>query len=164
MSEPVQVFIGLGSNLNQPVEQLKRAVAALLDSVDLNGVACSGFYSGKPMGPQDQPDYVNAVIQLETRLKPRPLLQLLQRIEEQQGRVRERRWGERTIDLDLLLYGDQCIDLSELTVPHIGLAERNFVLYPLQEIVPDLYIPQLGTLAQLISTCPQADLRKIKQT
>lgn len=163
MSKPVQVFIGLGSNLNQPVEQLNSAVAALLDSADLNGVSCSNFYSGKPMGPQDQPDYVNAVVQLETHLKPRPLLQLLQRIEEQQGRVRERRWGERIIDLDLLLYGDQCIDLPELTVPHIGLAERNFVLYPLQEMVPDLYIPQLGALAQLISACPQADLQKIKQ-
>ncbi len=162
MSEAVQVFIGLGSNLNQPVEQLKRAVAALSDSVDLTGVVCSRFYSGKPMGPQDQPDYVNAVMQLETRLEPRQLLQLLQRIEEQQGRVRERRWGERTIDLDLLLYGDQCIDLPELTVPHIGLAERNFVLYPLQEIAPNLYIPQLGALAHLISACPQADLCQIK--
>ncbi|MCF6217613.1 MAG: 2-amino-4-hydroxy-6-hydroxymethyldihydropteridine diphosphokinase [Gammaproteobacteria bacterium] len=162
MSNVFQVFIGLGSNLNQPVEQLKQAVATLTAAANLEGVKLSSFYSGKPMGPQDQPDYVNAVFQMETSLAPRPLLYLLQQVENGQGRIRERRWGERTLDLDILLYGERTVNLPELTIPHIGLSKRNFVLYPLHEIAPDLMIPQLGPLAELITACPQADLQRIE--
>jgi len=164
VSDHIQVFIGLGSNLNKPVEQLKEAVATLSAADGLKGIKLSSFYSGKPMGPQDQPDYVNAVFQMETSLAPSPLLSLLQKIENGQGRIRARRWGERTLDLDILLYGEQSVNLPELTIPHIGLSKRNFVLYPLQEISPDLVIPQLGTLAELVAQCSLAELRRIEIT
>ncbi len=162
MGKTFQVFIGLGSNLNQPVEQLTQAVTTLSAAADLDGVKLSSFYTSKPMGPQDQPDYVNAVFQMETSLAPRPLLCLLQQIEKEQGRTRARRWGERTLDLDILLYAEKTVNLPALTIPHIGLNKRNFVLYPLHEIAPELTIPQLGSLAELIAACPQADLQRIE--
>ena len=154
MSSAIAAYIGLGSNLHDPLQQLTDAFAALSALPESQLSARSSLYGSKPMGPQDQPDYVNAVACLHTTLEPLSLLHALQQIENQQGRVRQRRWGERTLDLDLLLYGDQLIELPELTVPHIGLAERDFVLYPLFEIAPELTIPQLGPLEQLLTACP----------
>jgi 2-amino-4-hydroxy-6-hydroxymethyldihydropteridine diphosphokinase len=109
------------------------------------------------MGPQDQPDYVNAVMAVETDLTPLELLRALQAIENQHGRVRiGARWGARTLDLDLLLYGDQLINHPDLTVPHSGITERAFVLYPLHEIAPQLIIPNKGKLVDLLANVKYA--------
>ena len=135
------VYIALGSNLDTPVMQLKSALAALAELPDSNLLKVSSFYQSKPLGPQDQPDYVNAVAQLETKLQPLPLLDQLQRIETAQGRVRLRRWGERTLDLDILLYEDLILQSERLTVPHYDMCNREFVMVPLYEISPNLIFP-----------------------
>jgi 2-amino-4-hydroxy-6-hydroxymethyldihydropteridine diphosphokinase len=137
-------FIGLGSNLHQPVEQLKLAVEALQRHPDLNNVVCSRFYASKPQGPQDQPDFVNAVARVQTALDPFALLAELQAIEQQMGKVKHRHWGERCIDLDLLLYEQQRLDTETLKLPHPHMAERDFVLLPLQELAPDLAFAPFG--------------------
>lgn len=114
------------------------------------------------MGPQDQPDYINAVAELETMLPALRLLALLQEIENRQGRLRGPvRWGPRTLDLDLLIYGQERIVDPTLTVPHPGIAGRAFVLYPLAEIAPGLHIPGLGPLQGFLSRCPPAGLERL---
>lgn len=159
------VYIGMGANLGDPLLTLQEAAAALQQHPDLHQVRCSSFYSSSPMGPADQPDYVNAVVAAETSLPPHDLLDLLQHIEQQFGRVRVRHWGERTLDLDLLLYADESIHTERLTVPHPGLTERDFVLLPLLELAPDLKLPDgraLVTLAAALKAAPSHhDLRKI---
>jgi 2-amino-4-hydroxy-6-hydroxymethyldihydropteridine diphosphokinase len=122
----------------------------------------SSLYRSPPMGPQDQPDYINAVAELETGLSAAELLSLLQAIEDQQGRVRgAARWGPRTLDLDILIYGQAQIKAPKLTVPHPGIAERPFVLYPLAEIAPDLEIPGCGALQKLLDRCPPKGLERL---
>ncbi|ALO41069.1 2-amino-4-hydroxy-6-hydroxymethyldihydropteridine diphosphokinase [Pseudoalteromonas phenolica] len=151
----IPVYIGLGANLEAPVEQLHNAVKALSTLVDCELKKVSAFYSSKPMGPQDQPDYVNAVALLNTRLAPEALLDELQRIELEQGRQRkDERWGPRTLDLDILLFGEQTINTKRLTVPHYGLCEREFVVYPLLEISPELKLPNGNTLADIAQQVP----------
>jgi 2-amino-4-hydroxy-6-hydroxymethyldihydropteridine diphosphokinase len=113
------------------------------------------------MGPQDQPDYINAVVELESNLTAHKLLDQLQAIEQQQGRVRLRHWGERTLDLDIIVYADHIIDDERLHIPHKGLAQRSFVLYPLAEIAPELTIPKFGNIRALVQHCPRAGLNKI---
>lgn len=115
------------------------------------------------MGPQDQPDYINAVMRLRTELSAVSLLDAMQSIERSHGRRRqsERRWGARTLDLDLLLYGEQLIRTQRLQVPHPGMAERDFVLRPLYEIEPDLQVPGLGAVRALLQRCPGGGLRRI---
>jgi len=113
------------------------------------------------MGPQDQPDYVNAVARLETWLEPHDLLRALWVIEQRHGRVRQLKWGARTLDLDLLLYGDEIIDSPELKVPHPGLQQRPFVLYPLQDIAPGLMVPRVGKLSDLTRACQPGGLVRI---
>ena len=135
------VYIGLGSNLDTPKQQLTSAIQALKNLPGSVWGIVSSFYLSKPMGPQDQPDYINAVAMIKTELTPHQLLDELQEIENQQGRVRKQRWGARTLDLDVLLYGQQFISDERLQVPHPGIAERNFVLFPLAEIAEDLHIP-----------------------
>ncbi|HEX7047099.1 MAG TPA: 2-amino-4-hydroxy-6-hydroxymethyldihydropteridine diphosphokinase [Gammaproteobacteria bacterium] len=147
--ESVRVFLGLGSNLDEPARQLDLAFAALSALENTRLLARSPVYRSRPMGPQDQPDFLNAVAELETGLAPEDLLDRLQAIEQAQGRVRERRWGPRTLDIDILLYGDEKISTSRLIVPHPGLPERAFVLYPLAELAPELVIPGLGTVHAL---------------
>lgn len=137
------VYVALGSNLDNPLKQLQQAVESL--QIFAKDLVVSSFYSSKPLGPQDQPDYVNAVVRFETDLSPLDLLDKLQSIEQQQGRVRLRRWGERTLDLDILLYGDQQIQSERLTVPHYDMQNREFVIVPLYEIAPELILPN-GTL------------------
>lgn len=141
------VYIALGSNLDNPLEQLKQAVSSL-ESFAKN-FTVSRFYGSKPLGPQDQPDYVNAVAKFETELTACELLDKLQGIENQQGRVRLRRWGERTLDLDILLYGNQQIQTERLTIPHYDMHNREFVIVPLYEIAPDLVLPTGMALAEL---------------
>ncbi len=114
------------------------------------------------MGPQDQPDYINAVAVLSTTLDPHRLLAELQAIEQRHNRVRKRRWGERTLDLDLLLYGDFQIVTAALTVPHPGLHERAFVLYPLAEIAPDVIIPGQGRAVDLAIRCSPLGLQRLE--
>lgn len=132
-------FIGLGSNLGDSRAILQHAVAALSA---LGDIRVSDLYASPPMGPQDQPDYMNAVVELLTTLSPLALLDELQRIENESGRVRLRRWGERTLDLDLLLYADEQIQNERLTVPHIGISQRDFVVLPLLDLTSNIVIEQ----------------------
>ncbi|WP_373602860.1 2-amino-4-hydroxy-6-hydroxymethyldihydropteridine diphosphokinase [Aggregatibacter sp. HMT-949] len=142
-------YIALGSNLHTPLEQLKRALNALAQLPQTQLMAVSSFYRSKPLGPQDQPDYLNAVVEISTALSPLALLDELQRIENEQGRVRLRRWGERTLDLDILLYGDEIIQTERLTVPHYDMHNREFVIVPLAEIAPNLILPNGQKLTEL---------------
>ncbi|NOU51630.1 2-amino-4-hydroxy-6-hydroxymethyldihydropteridine diphosphokinase [Pseudoalteromonas sp. JBTF-M23] len=158
-----KVYIGLGANLNAPVTQLKCALDSLSRLPHTQVHACSQLYGSKPMGPQDQPDYVNAVACLETALEAEALLDSLQTIELEQGRERkDERWGPRTLDLDILLFGNQVIDTKRLTVPHYGLRQREFVVYPLLEIAPDLVLPNGEALADICKNVPLNDLTPLK--
>lgn len=144
----IRVYIALGSNQAMPLQQVKTALEALEHLPRTRLVVCSPFYRTKPLGPQDQPDFLNAVVALDTSLPPEQLLDHTQAIERNQGRVRkEQRWGPRTLDLDIMLYGDQVITTDHLTVPHYGLKEREFMLYPLADIAPDLIFPDGETLS-----------------
>lgn len=137
----INVYIGLGSNLNHPIKQLEQALDSLAEQSELDIQAVSSFYGNVPMGPADQPDYVNAVVNITTTLSATNLLNFLHAIEHNQNRKRIIKWGPRTIDLDILLYGHQQIDLPNLVVPHPGLMQRVFVVLPLLEIAPDLILP-----------------------
>ncbi len=156
-NNPVICYISLGSNLDNPVKQLKQAINEL--SVLDNGMLLlqSGLYQSSPMGPQDQADFINAVVKLETTLSADELLAQLQAIEQRHKRIRTQHWGPRTLDLDLLLYGNKTINTGNLQVPHPGIPERGFVLYPLYEIAPDLEIPtgESGSalLKELVAKC-----------
>lgn len=145
----MRCYIALGSNLNQPVEQLKNALRALGSLPQTKLLQFSAFYHSKPLGPQDQPDYINAVACIDTNLAPLVLLDHLQHIENEQGRVRLRRWGERTLDLDILLYGDLQINTPRLTIPHYDMYNRNFVMLPLAEIAADLLLPNQLKVEQI---------------
>ncbi len=140
----VTCYVGLGSNLSNdlgsPVEHLQQAIAAMQEHKQIRAVRVSSFYASAPMGPQDQPDFVNAVAGFETILLPFELLAYCQQLEKEAKRARIRRWGERSLDVDILLYGEAQITEPQLTVPHAGLFERNFVLLPLRELAPALII------------------------
>lgn len=143
-----RVWIAIGSNLTSPLDQVNAAIAALGEIPQSRVVAVSSFYRTPPLGPQDQPDYLNAAVELETDLAPEALLDNTQRIELQQGRVRkEERWGPRTLDLDIMLFGDQVLNTERLTLPHYDMHNRGFMLWPLAEIAPDLCFPNGTTLA-----------------
>lgn len=158
-----RAYIGLGSNLDQPREQLLAALSsldALLPRTRL--AAVSSLYTSDPLGPADQPRYVNAVAAIDTELAPLSLLDGLQAIERRQGRQRKtERWGPRTLDLDILLIGDLSLDLPRLKVPHYHMHARAFVLYPLAEIAPDLALPDGTPLAQLLARCPFIGLERL---
>lgn len=135
-------YIGLGSNLSEPIKQIQAAIDEIKKIVQSNVISVSSLYLSKPMGPQDQDDYINAVLALETTLSPLELLDALQSIENKAGRVRkENRWGARILDLDIILFGNEIISIERLTVPHYGMKSREFVLVPLAEISADLIIP-----------------------
>ncbi|KJI88512.1 2-amino-4-hydroxy-6-hydroxymethyldihydropteridine diphosphokinase [Enterobacter asburiae] len=135
-------YIAIGSNLASPLEQVNAAVQALGEIPQSKIVAVSSFYRTPPLGPQDQPDYLNAAVILETELGPEELLDNTQRIELQQGRVRKaERWGPRTLDLDIMLFGHETISTERLTVPHYDMKNRGFMLWPLFEVAPDLIFP-----------------------
>ncbi|TDQ59110.1 2-amino-4-hydroxy-6-hydroxymethyldihydropteridine diphosphokinase [Mesocricetibacter intestinalis] len=145
-------YIALGSNLHSPVRQLEQALTAIAALPETELVSRSAFYLSKPLGPQDQPDYINAVAAIQTSLPPLALLDALQEIERAQGRVRLRRWGERTLDLDILLYEQQIIRSERLTLPHYDMHNREFVIVPLYEIAPDLVLPEGQKLVNLYSS------------
>lgn len=155
------VYIGLGSNLENPLQQIKTAINDLQSLAGVTIISVSSLYQSPPMGPADQPDYINAVLSLETSLSPHQLLDTLQSVEQLHGRERKRHWGERTLDLDILLYGEQRIDDERLKIPHPGMHERAFVLFPLAEIAPEIEIPGLGPLQQILPSCPQGDLQQV---
>jgi 2-amino-4-hydroxy-6-hydroxymethyldihydropteridine diphosphokinase len=158
----MQVFIGLGSNLDDPQTQILTAIEDIHQLDNTRLLNQSSLYRSPPMGPQDQPDYVNAVVEVETELSPHVLLDNLQQLEQKHGRIKKRHWGERTLDLDILLYSDCVIDDDKLKVPHPGLSERAFVVYPLAEIAPDLIIPGKGQLTIIKQNCPLDGLRKVE--
>ncbi len=155
-------YIGLGSNLADPQQQVRSAIDDISTITETSLVARSSLYHSPPMGPQDQPDYINAVVAVETALTPHALLDALQQIEQKHGRIRKRHWGERTLDLDILLYADKVIEDERLTVPHPGIAERAFVVYPLAEITPALQIPGLGSLATIKANCPPEGIEPLE--
>jgi 2-amino-4-hydroxy-6-hydroxymethyldihydropteridine diphosphokinase len=158
----VRVYIGLGSNLEDPVAQVLEAVEELDMLPDSILVSRSSLYRGKPMGPADQPDYVNAVVAMDTLLSAADFLKELVRIEDLQGRVRDGdQWGPRIIDLDLLMYGKEKINTPDLTVPHPGMHERDFVIIPLSELAGDLNVPGKGRLTSLINKCENHSLKKL---
>ncbi len=157
-----ECYIGLGSNLAEPIEQLSTAVEALTKLPKVKELSLSSYYKSLPMGPQDQPDYVNAVARIHCVLEPLALLDQLQKIEQEQGRVRKKeQWGPRTLDLDILLFSNKKIHLPRLIIPHYGMKEREFVLYPLHELEPNLILPDGTLLAELIKTVPRNGMEKI---
>lgn len=149
-------YIALGSNLASPLEQVNAAVQAIGNIPDSRIVAVSSYYRTPPLGPQDQPDYLNATVALETTLAAEALLEHTQRIELLQGRVRKaERWGPRTLDLDIMLFGDEVIRTERLTVPHYDMKNRGFMLWPLFEIAPELHFPDDGrSLAECLRQLP----------
>jgi len=145
----VSAFVGLGSNLDDPAQQIRSALSHLEAITGTRVVVVSSLYRSAPLGEIEQPDFVNAVAQLQTCLDAESILRELLGIEDELGRVRGERWGPRIIDLDLLIHGDTISDSRELKLPHPGIAERNFVLLPLQEIAPETVIPGLGKVADI---------------
>lgn len=156
-------FVGLGSNIGNSVAEVQRAVTALVGAVDIHVLAASPCYRTKPMGSIKQEWFVNAVVQLVTSLSAESLLRVLQEIERDQERVRGERWGPRTIDCDLLLFGQQVIDTPLLTVPHPGLTTREFVLYPLADIAPDWVLPSGEVVSDLLAGLPRRGMERLQE-
>ncbi len=153
-----KVYIGLGSNLNNPVEQLEGALNALSNLPEIKELTFSNFYSSKPVGPQDQPNFVNAVALFSTTLTPIALLDTLQSIEQAHNRIRERHWGPRTLDLDILLFNDETLSLPRLTVPHPHMLERGFVIQPLADITPGMLLSNDKTVEEHLHCLNTTDL------
>lgn len=158
------IYLGLGSNLDDPPEQIRRAVVRL---GQIGGVALtrhSSLYRTPPLDGSRQPDYWNAVVEVRSTLDPFQLLAACQEVETAMGRIRSTRWGPRIIDCDLLLYGDRRLASGLLTVPHPGLAARPFVLYPLWELAPELDVPGVGWISDLVTRCGARPLECIPFT
>lgn len=146
-----RIWLAIGSNLASPLQQVNAALAALAQIPETQVVTVSAFYRTPPLGPQDQPDYLNAAVALDTTLEPEALLDHTQRIELQQGRVRkDERWGPRTLDLDIMLFGYRVINTPRLTIPHYDMKNRGFMLWPLFEIAPELTFPDGETLKAVL--------------
>jgi len=158
----VTAYIGLGSNLGNPQQQVSLALTELDALEGCSLCRASSLYASPPMGPADQPDYVNAVAEINTSLEAEALLDQLQALEARHQREPTHRWGPRTLDLDLLLYADNVIETSRLSVPHPGIAGRHFVLYPLAELDSSLVIPGAGMVETLLANCPRDGLVKIE--
>ena len=158
MSNKARAFIGAGANLGEPVRQIRQAQDALQKSPGIKFLGASSLYRTQPMGPVEQPPFINAVFALECELGPRELLALLLEIEQNMGRVRIERWGPRVIDLDLLFYGEEIIKEPGLEVPHPRLHERRFVLAPLAEIAPGFVHPVIKkSVSELLAGLPAGD-------
>ncbi len=158
------VYIGLGSNLESPQAQINSALTALQALPQSQYLQCSHWYSSKAIGPGEQPDYINAVAALETQLSPLALLHELQGIENAHGRQRDIRWGARTLDLDLLLYDNVCIETEELHIPHPEMTKRNFVLYPLYDVAPSLILPDGQAVSTLIESTSMSGIQRTTQS
>jgi 2-amino-4-hydroxy-6-hydroxymethyldihydropteridine diphosphokinase len=154
-------YVGLGANLGDPRRQLETAIAELESLPDSRVSAVSSIYRSAPMGYRDQPDFLNAVVQVDTGLSPEALLGELRAIEARHGRERPFASAPRTLDLDLLLYGDRVVDSPALVLPHPRMHERAFVLEPLIEIAPRAVVPGRGTAAALLAACADQDVEKL---
>lgn len=154
-------YIAIGSNLASPLAQARAAIEALDAIPRTRRVALSAFYRTPPLGPQDQPDYLNAAVALDTDLEPEALLDHTQRIELEQGRTRKaERWGPRTLDLDIMLFGEQVIATPRLTIPHYDMKNRMFMLWPLFEIAPTLAFPDGESLRDCLARLPDSPPEK----
>lgn len=161
----MRAYIGLGSNLADPVQQILTALDELCSIPQSQPVARSALYRSAPMGPRDQPDYINAVAAIDTRLNAKHLLDYLQDIEQRHGRVRDgERWGARTLDLDILMYGSEISSDPDLTLPHPGAHERVFVLAPLFSIAPQAEIPGKGRVVDLLHACGSQRIEIVDST
>jgi 2-amino-4-hydroxy-6-hydroxymethyldihydropteridine diphosphokinase len=156
-----EVYIALGSNLDQPHKQLDSALESLALHADIDLIAVSSRYQTPPIGPQ-QPDFINSAAKLGTDLSPEALLDALQAIEHQQNRQRSVHWGPRTLDLDILLYGDLVLDTPRLTIPHALMTERAFVLVPLADLNSHLALPSGETVIELLANCSQQGIVKLE--
>lgn len=160
MKKAAQVYLALGSNLNDPANQLQRALKTL-EALSDKPLVHSDFYRSKPLGPGEQADYINAVALIYTTLTPEALLQCLQKIEDQHKRNRNvQRWGPRTLDLDILLYDQIIMDTPDLTIPHKEMLNRNFVLYPLYDIAPELILPDQSGIKSRLDKLDKTGLYK----
>lgn len=154
-------YIGLGSNLQDPIDQIKRALIEIATLPKTNSLAYSSLYISPPLGSLKQPDYINAVIKIETDLSPLDLLAKLLEIEQAHHRIRKERWAARTLDCDLLLYGQFVIKEENLVVPHPEMTLRPFVLLPMAEIEPDLILPNGQPLTFYLDRCEISSLKKL---
>ena len=154
-------YIGLGSNLKGPKEQIERALKVLSEAKETTLLSVSSFYQSKPLLDMRGPNYLNAVCKIETKLSALDLLNFCQEIEDNQHRVRGVKWGSRTIDLDILVYGEQVLATKRLTIPHPEMINRAFVLLPLFEIEPGLKLPLLGPLKGLLERIQPSDVEKL---
>jgi len=154
-------YIGLGSNLKGPKKQIVKALKAISEAKEITLLSVSSFYQSKPLLDMPGPNYLNVVCKIETDLSSFDLLSFCQKIEDNQKRVREVKWGSRTIDLDILLYGDQILASKRLTIPHPEIINRAFVLLPLFEIEPGLKLPLLGPLKGLLERIEPSDVEKL---
>ncbi len=162
MNNFTTVFIGLGSNLSDPAEQINSALNELAQLTSSQALQCAPWYSSKAIGPGDQPDYINTVVKLETTLAPEELLDELQSIEKRHGRQRNIRWGARTLDLDILLFGEDSISTHRLEIPHPEMSWRGFVLKPLFDLAPALVLPKGRSVKDYLTACDTSDLRLLK--
>ena len=153
--------IGLGSNLNNPKKQIHDAVISINNQTDIEVIGLSSLYETMPVDGSNQPNYINAIAKIKTHLTPLELLRVCQHIEDSQHRVREKKWGARTIDLDIILYGEQVVASAELIIPHIEMMNRSFVLVPLAELEPDLKVPILGNIQTLIKELGDFEITKL---
>jgi len=162
MTEPARAFLALGANLGDPVANVTGGAAALAASDGVTLVARSPLYRTPPLGPPGQPDYVNAVLEIATTLEPEALLDACQSVESRFGRTRDgARWGPRTLDVDVLLYGDRIVHTARLDVPHPEMTARAFVMVPLAAIAPDVTIPGYGRVADLAAPFAGAPLERL---
>ena len=160
MGPTFQVFIALGSNLEDPVFQVRKALDEIAMLPENNLLACSSLYRSAPIGKCDQPDFINAVVQIETTLSPHNLLKALLQIEQNHGRIRGLPNDPRTLDLDILMYDKLECNKHNLILPHPRMHQRAFVLKPLMEISKDCFIPGRGTVAELLSACAEQRLER----
>jgi 2-amino-4-hydroxy-6-hydroxymethyldihydropteridine diphosphokinase len=162
--KPVMAYVGLGANLGDPRRQLQKALARLSATEEIELIKVSSFYLNPPMGPPDQPWYINAVAQIRTRLTPEELLRVLHRVEQEMGRFRQERWGPRLIDLDLLLYDGEILSGPDLRLPHPEMQHRSFVMVPLVEIAPQAWHPALKkTAAELLAELDMQDREALQK-
>jgi 2-amino-4-hydroxy-6-hydroxymethyldihydropteridine diphosphokinase len=165
----LEYYLGLGSNLSSEygnsLDILTSSLRDISAQADINLLECSSFYESKPLGPQNQNDYINAALKITSNLDPRELLKILQKIEEKYGRnrLKEVRWGARTLDIDILLAGSKTVNNKELCIPHKELENRAFVLIPLYELNPKLTLPNGKNIESLAENCDQTGIIKLKK-
>ena len=160
----MKAWLGLGSNLQRPVAQIRRALASLESATGIEILRTSSLYRTPPWGDQRQDDFINAVVQVEADLEPMPLLRILQSIENEMGRRRSgNRWGPRLIDIDLLLYADRQIQSEELELPHPRMHQRAFVLVPLCELDGSVTIPGHGVAEELLRRLDSTDICRLEE-